>query len=128
MLGRLAHRSFSIAGFATPEGTASFAMRNRAVHQLHFRTTYRSDLTISSIGIGTYVGAPDEETDVMVEKAVYESVRSGCINVIDTAINYRYQKAERSVSKALAQLLANGVTRQEIFLASKIGYIPVRAT
>jgi hypothetical protein len=90
MLARFANRSLSLAGCATPESTLAFSHSNPAVHQLNFRRTYGSSLTLSSISIRTYVGAPTEEVDRLVEDAVYESVRSGCINVIDTAINYRY--------------------------------------
>jgi aryl-alcohol dehydrogenase-like predicted oxidoreductase len=122
----LIKRSFALSGFATAEGTLGYSKRNSKAHQLHFRKTFKSSLTLSSTGIGTYVGAPDEETDILVEDAVYNSVKSGCVNVIDTAINYRYQKAERSVGRALDKLVQEGFTRQEIFLASKIGYVPVK--
>ena len=46
------------------------------------------------------------------------------INVVDTAINYRSQKAERSVGKALSELITDGkITRDEIFISSKNGYV-----
>ncbi|MDE1819013.1 MAG: aldo/keto reductase, partial [Thaumarchaeota archaeon] len=50
-------------------------------------------------------------------------VKSG-INVIDTAINYRAQKAERSVGKAIAELVQSGeAKREEIFISTKNGYV-----
>ena len=36
--------------------------------------------------------------------AIVESVKSGGVNVIDTAINYRYMKSERVVGAALKYL------------------------
>lgn len=52
-----------------------------------------------------------------------DAVRSGTLNVIDTAINYRYQKAERAVRAALPALLQE-YQREELFLCTKAGYIP----
>lgn len=81
-------------------------------------------LQFTSIGMGTYLGDPDFETDRLVSDAVKESVTSGAVNVIDTAINYRFQKAERAVGKALAELFANGkLRRDQIFISTKNGYL-----
>ncbi len=53
-------------------------------------------------------------------------VMSGGFNVIDTAINYRCQKAERTIGVALKTLNRKyGVQRDELFISSKNGYIPV---
>ena len=70
------------------------------------------------------MGAPDDETDKLVEEAIISSVSSGSLNHIDTAINYRYQKAERSVGRALQRLFKEGIGREELIVSSKIGYIP----
>ena len=44
---------------------------------------------------------------------------------MDTAINYRCQKAERSMGAAIRTLvLKHGLKRDEIFVATKNGYIP----
>ena len=46
------------------------------------------------------------------------------VNVIDTAINYRAQKAERSVGKALSELIQEEkITRNQVFVSSKNGYV-----
>jgi aryl-alcohol dehydrogenase-like predicted oxidoreductase len=75
------------------------------------------------VGIGTYLGNPDNQTDELVKNAVKQSVLSG-VNVIDTAINYRAQKAERSVGKALSELIQEGkITRNQVFISSKNGYV-----
>jgi diketogulonate reductase-like aldo/keto reductase len=55
------------------------------------------------IGIGTYLGEPDERTDQAYADAVVAAVESGA-NVIDSAINYRFQRSERSVGAALEEL------------------------
>jgi hypothetical protein len=45
--------------------------------------------------MGTYLGDLSKEDDKDIENALYESVRSGAINVIDSAINYRAMKSEK---------------------------------
>jgi len=111
-------------GFATAEGTARYremALGKGAVPD-HFRTVRA--LSLSSLGVGTYLGEADSATDRLVEEAVYESVVSGAVNVIDTAINYRMQKGERSIGRALDRLAADGsVGREELFIATKNGYL-----
>lgn len=39
--------------------------------------------------------------------AIIDSVMSGGVNVIDTAINYRYMKSERTVGAAVNHLINN---------------------
>ena len=47
------------------------------------------------------------------------------VNVIDTAINYRYERAEQCLGRALAkQIDAGTVARDEIILCTKGGYLP----
>ena len=44
---------------------------------------------------------------------------------MDTAINFRCQKAERSIGAALRTLVTKcGIGRDELFIASKNGYVP----
>ena len=110
-----------ITGHATSDGTANFAGKNQAVGKNHFRQF--SGLTLSSIGIGTYLGNADDITDVLVKDAIKKSVLSG-VNVIDTAINYRSQKAERSVGRAVSELVeGDKVKREELFVSTKNGYV-----
>jgi len=112
-----------ILGRATPAGTREFADKAvaKGADPKHFRN-FRS-LRLSSLGVGTYLGEPDAKTDWLVEEAVYDSAMSGSANVIDTAINYRLQKAERSVGRALTRLLQDGVSRESILLCTKNGYL-----
>lgn len=86
----------------------------------HFRNAQR--LTLSSLGIGTYLGQPNEKADEGYTAAVVAAVESG-INVIDTAINYRFQRSERSIGAAIHQLAAKGFEREEIVVCTKGGYL-----
>ena len=109
-----------ISGYATTEGTKNFS-KNSQVNLENFKIF--EDLHLSNVGIGTYLGNPDSQTDELVKNAVKQSVLSG-VNVIDTAINYRAQKAERSVGKALSELIQEEkITRNQVFVSSKNGYV-----
>lgn len=109
-----------ISGNATLEGTTKFA-ENSGIINTNFKKF--ANLMLSNVGIGTYLGDADSKTDELVTNAVKQSILSG-INVVDTAINYRSQKAERSVGKAIAELIKEGkISRDQIFLSSKNGYL-----
>lgn len=109
-----------ISGFATPDGTKKFA-QNSGVNQENFKEF--QNLTLSNVGIGTYLGDADARTDGLVTSAVKQSILSG-VNVVDTAINYRAQKAERSVGKAISELIQeNKISRDQIFVSTKNGYV-----
>ena len=116
----------SLKGFATKEGTEKYAKRNSdEIPADNFKSPFDSDLKLSSLGIGTYMGPPDDKTDFLMYNGIKNSVLSGGINVIDTAINYRYQKSERTVGTVLNSLVNKyGYSRDEFFVASKGGYIP----
>jgi aryl-alcohol dehydrogenase-like predicted oxidoreductase len=106
---------------ATKEGTTRYAQRFAArAADGHFRETQR--MVLSSLGMGTYLGQPDERTDAGYTAAVVAAVESG-INFIDSAINYRFQRSERSIGVALQQLAAKGFSREEIVLCTKGGYL-----
>ncbi len=113
----------SHAGHATAAGTSGYAQRfaGRAARD-HFRV--REGLHLSSIGIGTYLGNPDKETDIHYHDAVVRAVQLGA-NVIDSAANYRFQRSERSIGDALKTLFSDhGFTRDELVLCTKGGYLP----
>lgn len=107
--------------FATTEGTEQFAKRFSDAASGHFREA--QNLTLSSIGIGTYLGNWDETTDENYKNAIVKFVESGG-NVIDTAANYRFQRSERNIGAALKILFEKGFAREEIFVATKGGYLP----
>jgi aryl-alcohol dehydrogenase-like predicted oxidoreductase len=110
-----------ITGRATADGTRRFAKRSASAAG-HFRTA--GGLTLSSIGLGTYLGGEDAATDAGYESSVAAALASG-INVFDTAINYRGQRSERAVGRALARAFAEGrAARDEVFVSTKGGYLP----
>src|SRR5437016_3306786 len=75
---------------ATTEATRRYAGKFRdTLAQGHFREQH--GLFMSSIGVGTYLGEADEETDANYRHAIVRAVESGA-NVIDTASNYRFQR------------------------------------
>src|ERR1700674_4224200 len=106
---------------ATAESTKRYADRfNGVAAPGHFREVQA--LALSSLGIGTYLGQPDDKTDGNYAASVMASVENG-INVIDTAINYRFQRSERSIGSALKQLAQKGFSRDEFILCTKGGYL-----
>jgi aryl-alcohol dehydrogenase-like predicted oxidoreductase len=107
-------------GHATPEGTAAYASRF-AGYPDNYRT--RLGLSISSVGVGTYLGGEDAETDTAYAEAIRAALLGG-INLVDTAVNYRCQRSERVIGMVMAELTGTaGVQRQEIVIATKGGYI-----
>lgn len=109
-----------ISGYATPEGTKKFAAQHGPVSG-NYKIV--QGLTLSNVGIGTYLGTPDSQTDLLVIDAIKKSVMAG-INVVDTAINYRAQKAERAVGTAISDLVRDGkIARDSIFVSTKNGYV-----
>lgn len=75
------------------------------MHHENFKSLFQNEmLKITSVGIGTYMGDPDDQTDFDMYNAIKTSVMSGGVNHIDTAPNYRYMKSERTVGKALTVL------------------------
>jgi aryl-alcohol dehydrogenase-like predicted oxidoreductase len=105
---------------ATSQGTASFASRHNDLPG-NFRSVL--GLAVSSIGVGTYLGETDEETDLAYEESIRAALRGG-INLIDTAVNYRFQRSERTIGKVIGEMVAAGeLRREEVVVATKGGYI-----
>ena len=112
----------AIDGYASPNGTGSYRERfTKLASEKHFRQA--QDLWLSSIGIGTYLGNADEETDRRYAESIMRAVELGA-NVIDTAANYRFQRSERSVGVALSKLNIRGFAREELMICTKGGYLP----
>ncbi len=78
---------------------------------------------MSSIGIGTYLGEADDTTDELYRQSIGRAVELG-VNVIDSAINYRFQRSERSIRSALEDLRSAGTAaRDELVIATKAGFL-----
>ncbi|KAK9821777.1 hypothetical protein WJX81_000061 [Elliptochloris bilobata] len=90
--------------------------------------TVRGDpwLCLSSLGIGSYLGEADAVTDELVTTAVLNSLNAGW-NVIDTAANYRWGRAEAAIGEAM-QALRSGpgistIQRTMLFVSTKAGFV-----
>ena len=105
---------------ASKEGTTRYAAKFPAAAQGHFRDAHR--MHMSSLGMGTYLGQPDAKTDESYTASAVLAAQSG-INLFDAAINYRFQRSERSLGAALKQLAAGGYAREEFVLCTKGGYL-----
>src|SRR5204863_808094 len=86
---RLSYNAGMTAGRVTPSGTARYTARFSG------NQFYRSaaGLSVSSLGLGTYLGGLDERVDQAYTGAVATAVCGG-INFLDSAINYRHQRSE----------------------------------
>jgi len=118
----------SSAARASVAGTGRLAARFAAERIPGFYRPAGAGMLASSIGIGTYLGEPDDADDLRYEEALRAAVTGG-LNVIDTAINYRCQRSERVVGRALASLFDDRVARRdEVIVCSKGGYIPLHGS
>jgi len=117
-----------LQGYATAEGTARYRDRFPKLRDaLHFRQARHAfgvaDLWLPSIGLGTYLGEPDDSADTNYIQAIVAALGSG-INMLDTAINYRHQRSERNIGAALKQGIADkSIQRDEVFISTKAGYL-----
>ena len=122
-LGRTAAGHFrSIPDPAAAIGAQGIASQNFRRASRRSRGVELQHLTVSTLGIGTYLGDADDATDAAYTEAVIAAVESG-FNVVDTAINYRLQRSERSIGGALKELARRGYAREEILLCTKAGYL-----
>jgi len=117
-----------IPGFATFEGTSRYRGRFEQLADAgHFRQAEHvlgaGELWCPSIGLGTYLGEPDDKADRDYVDAISDALQSG-INLLDTAINYRHQRSERNVGQALSSATAAGsLRRDEVVVCTKAGYL-----
>lgn len=110
---------------ATKEGTFSYLKKFGNYSKDFYR--FNGELFFPSLGIGTYKAEPYKEDNYIINyaEAIKMALRRG-INLIDTAINYRYQMSEREIAEALNEMFAEGeIKREEVIIASKGGFIPL---
>lgn len=108
------------SSFASAEATARFSARF-PLHQSFYRQA--QSLTVSTLGIGSYLGEMTIEADRNYEESVVRAVQGG-INFIDTSLNYRNQHSERNIGAALRHLISQGkASRDELVICTKAGYL-----
>ncbi len=76
------------------------------------------DLKLSKLGVGTYLGELDQKTSEGYREVIKTALQRG-INVVDTAIVYRYMKSERDIGEVLRE-----VPRDKVIVSTKGGYVP----
>jgi len=113
----------TLRGRATPEATTAYAQKHGDTGGGHFRESV-TGLALSSIGLGTYLGEPDDATDAAYQASVERALALGC-NHLDTAVNYRFQRSERAIGRALARAIRhNALERENVVIATKGGFVP----
>ena len=122
-------RSDALAtGCATAQGTSRLARRARARETEHFYRPLVQGVVVSELGMGTYLGDCDDAEDARYTATAVEAMRLG-VNMLDTAINYRCQRSERSIGSALRTAFErNAIARDEVVVCTKGGYIPLDRT
>lgn len=98
------------------------------------RTTHPPDFTrplgalgnVTALGIGTALGEPTDAEDERYERAIVAALDCG-VGVIDTAINYRCQRSERAIGRALAHASAHASERARPVVCTKGGYVPLES-
>lgn len=111
--------------YATKEGTFKYLKQFPKYSKDFYR--FNGELFFSSLGLGTYRKEPYREENYIVnyKEAVKTAILNG-INLIDTAINYRYQVSEQEIGEALLELFDEGkVQRESLIITSKAGFLPL---
>jgi aryl-alcohol dehydrogenase-like predicted oxidoreductase len=117
-----------VEGRATAEGTRRLRKRFVDAQPDNFYRPLADDAIVSSLGLGTYLGECEDAEDARYTATVIAALEKG-VNILDTAINYRCQRSERAIGEALHTAISNGeITREEIVVCTKGGYIPLERT
>lgn len=111
------------AGAATRRGTEAYTQRfGEHCGAGHFSDFLNLHLKLSSIGLGTFPGAASDEVEAQCAEIVEHALLGG-INVIDTAVHYRYGRALAAVRAGMERARAAGVSREQVFVAVKGGFL-----
>ncbi len=117
-----------VEGHATPDGTKRFRKRFAETQPDHFYRPITGGPLVSALGLGTYLGECDDAEDARYAATVSAALERG-VNLFDTAINYRCQRSERTIGDSLRAMISSGaVTREEVVVCTKGGYIPLERT
>jgi aryl-alcohol dehydrogenase-like predicted oxidoreductase len=106
-----------IKGYATPEGTQSYARKHGSLTHTDLGGT---DLLVSQAGFGCYrTAARIPAHEEALRKALLEGV-----NLIDTSSNYADGGSEILVGNVLETLISSGaMDRESVVVVSKVGYL-----
>jgi aryl-alcohol dehydrogenase-like predicted oxidoreductase len=114
-----------IKGHATVEGTHALRKQFAGSRFDNFYRPLSGGREVSSLGLGTYLGECDDAEDARYTAAAVAALNRG-VNLLDTAINYRCQRSERALGKAIQKAVSGGkIKREQIVVCSKGGYIPL---
>lgn len=117
-----------VDGCATAQGTSRLARRSGSGLTEHSYRPLVHGTLVSQLGMGTYLGDCNDAEDARYTSTAIEAMRLG-VNLLDTAINYRCQRSERSIGGALRTAFERGtVSRDEVVVCTKGGYIPLDRT
>lgn len=112
-----------ITGSATRAGTEAYALSTgSACAPGHYSDFLNQHLKLSALGVGTFPGAADDATDECYAGIIARALQSG-INVIDTAAHYRYGRSARAVGEGLRRAFERGVTREQVYVVAKGGFL-----
>ncbi|TCV90320.1 aldo/keto reductase [Sulfurirhabdus autotrophica] len=112
-----------IPGFATREATERYTQTfGKNCAEGHYSDFINLHLKLSSIGLGTFPGAATDEVDGQYAEIISKGLQNG-INVIDTGAHYRYGRSLGAVGMGLRKAFEAGVSREELFLVSKGGFL-----
>lgn len=113
----------TIPGAATRGGTNAYAATHGAgCGPGHFSDFPSLHFKLASLGLGSFPGAASDAADEAYARIV-ERAALGGINVFDTAAHYRYGRAMRALGEGLRRAFAGGVTREQVFVVGKAGFI-----
>jgi aryl-alcohol dehydrogenase-like predicted oxidoreductase len=112
-----------VEGHATRRGTETYAARPGArCGAGHFSDFLNLHLKLSSLGLGTFPGAAADEVDAAYALNVERALAAG-INVLDTAVHYRYGRSLAAVRAGLERAFASGIERDQVFVVAKGGFL-----
>ena len=107
---------------ATTAGTRRVSDRDDGTRP-DFRRPFPRRLTVSALGLGTYLGDCTAEDDAGYGHTLRTAIAHG-VNLIDTASNYRCQRSERVVGRTIEELIGAGEARRdELVICTKGGYV-----
>lgn len=83
--------------------------------------------SVSALGIGSFVGEPTDADDALYESATIAALERG-VTLVDTSINYRCQRSEHAIGRALRSWKERSATgRSHVTVCTRGGYVPLVA-